>query len=122
MYLYKIGYTSCEESGFWDLWHEQKFTQDDLTNMIAEAIIALKPQIHKDDEEYTDNLQEYFEHYKRENIASWLIENKGFKSVDFQEIWSAFGWASVFDINDWESYRDETDKKLVAKINSPHTP
>jgi len=116
MYLYKIGYTSCEENGFWDLSHTEKFTQDDLTNMIAEAIVALKPEINNE-YDYTKDLQEYFEHYEGDTIASWLIKNKGFKAVDFQEVWSGFGWASVFDIKDWDEYRHDTDKDLVKKVN-----
>lgn len=64
MYLYKIGYGSYEESCFVSFTHEKKFTHDELTKVIGEAVVkAIKKQKAR---EYHDihNFQDVFDNYK----------------------------------------------------------
>ncbi len=37
MYLYKIGYGTCEESEFVELYHNEKFTDEQLEKLVHEC-------------------------------------------------------------------------------------
>ena len=122
MYRYKIGYGTCEESEFVELEHEKKFTEDDITQMIAETIEAeIKEGLfeEKDEEGFYYDFAFNFNHvwnnaHEDKKLVDWLIENKGFVLVKYEVDWDAFGWASVLDKNDWKTYRQKGDN--LSKI------
>ena len=116
MYFYRIGYHSCEDSSYSILYHEKKFTHDEIGHMIAEIVKEMYPTTaykHKwgDNVEISDQFEMFICTFKLENksVAEHLVEKYGFNFVKFEEEWSAFGWASVTDKEDWRSYRRERD-------------
>jgi len=129
MYKYKIGYGTCEENSFVELEHEKKFKKKEVTQMVAEAIEALFPDKINDDVK-TESGEYYefafkFDQFWRDglsksNIIDWLIENKGFKPIEYELVWSAWGWASVLDPKDWKMYRKNNDElaQITKYLNS----
>ena len=125
MYNYKIGYHTYEEGNEAVLCHKEKFTKEQLTKMIAEAIYESKKIIK------STSFQCYFEGGCSDNIVTvpdWLVENKGFLYLNYECSWCAFGWAYLFrdDLNgehSWRAYRDEQDEldeieKYVKEIEN----
>lgn len=110
-YCYKIGYSSPEESYFFEVHHDSKFTEVELGDMVAEAVIALLPA----------GLKRRGCHGFGEiacEVRDWLLENKGFRFLSYEAEWSCFGWPSVFDNEDWGHERDDNLNRLTAAINS----
>jgi hypothetical protein len=121
MFLYDIGYHSCEESDYIQLWHEKKFTQNDLTNMICEAVLeTVKAERAKDPKAYIHNFEDVYSFAMNSGgVITYLLEHFGFKEVKFQESWTCFGWASIFEKKDWDTYKDKNDPmyKIVEYMN-----
>jgi hypothetical protein len=120
MFLYNIGYHSCEESDYIQLWHKKKFTQDDLTNMICEAVLeTVKAERVKDRKAYIHNFADVFSFVISGGVAVYLVEHFGFKEAKFQESWTCFGWDSIFEKKDWDTYKDKDDPmyKIVKYMN-----
>lgn len=109
MKIYKIGYSTMEESNYSELQHEDTFTKDQITEMIAEGIIDL---LKKDKKLYIHNFQSIMG-----GVLTYLIEEKGFKKIEYDLIWNTFGWPSLFDNEDWKSERDEQLIKIAEILN-----
>ena len=117
MYKYKIGFTSCEESGFVELEHETKLVQKDISEMIAEYIRLKTPFLRKAvfgkhgvQKEYGTSFEEFFYAHQEElseekSLLSWLIKEKGFLPVVYEQVWTGWGWAEVLERDSWRSYR-----------------
>ena len=94
MYKYKIGYTTFEESEFQELTHERLFPYNEITNMIAKATAKV---VHSDpDEDRGNAFQRYFS-----DVVDLLVSEYGFRRVEYDLIWSTFGWAPVIDDGTW---------------------
>jgi len=119
MYIYDISYGTCEESECVQLSHTKKFTNAQLVDMIADVALEM---IRDDPEEYS---RKDFEGKKRSitfqqmfiGLDDMLMKKFGFKSIKFQAKFDVFGWADMFDIEDWDTYRGETDKKFASALN-----
>lgn len=123
IYRYKIGYGTCEESSFVELEHSKKFSKDQITEMIGEAILSMFIEVLERWHERIEKAQYQsfmfkFEEFWREGsengIPEWLVKNKGFKRVEYEVEWDVFGWASVLDKDDWRMHRGENDE--LSKI------
>lgn len=114
-YNYKIGYYSHEESDYVELQHEIKFSDNELTEMLAEATVDIITKMKKRIR-YIHNFQDAFES-EDPSLIRYLIEKFGFKLIDHELCWSAFGWASVFDKSDWKGDRDDHLDKITDIVN-----
>lgn len=116
MYKYQIGYSTWEESSYVELYHEQKFTEDDITNMVAEAIYArieyLKANNAFSNDKYMNKFSSYWDTYTDTSIPDWLIKNKGFVKIEYDLSWSCDGWECVFK----ENSKDEHIKKIAIEL------
>jgi len=110
-YNYKIGYHSHEESDYVELQHEKKFSDNELTEMIAEATVEI---IKKRTGNYTHNFQDIF---GDSSLIQYLIEKFGFKLIEYELRWSAFGWASIFDKTNWKEDRGDHLDKITDAVN-----
>lgn len=110
MFVYVVGYGTCEESEFEYLYHEEKFTKEEFEGMIhACALNAIRDM--KEQDEYIHSYQSIHD----ETIA-YLKNDYEFKSVEPELEWIVFGWASIFKHGDWNTYRTEPDN-LTALID-----
>jgi len=121
MFKYKIGYSTYEESHYIELEHEQKFTHDELTKIIAEAAVAVvKTMVN--DKDYVHSFQDVFSRCymdnKKADIEGYLIKEKGFKLIEYAENWYTFGWASIFHKEDWKDNRDDDLNKITDAVNA----
>ena len=112
MYVYKIGYGGFEESGSIELCHEDKFTKEQMTDMIAEAVIY---KIRNKDE------YDYFygyDHFINEFVAMYLIKEKGFSTVEYELVWEGCCNASMFYEAEHSSYRlPDEHHELIRLLN-----
>ena len=108
MYNYEIGYHSYEESPSTVLQHRKKFSDEEITNMVGEAILFI----------YRDKKDEKFHaefEYMMETVICYLIWKKGFVRMEFEKKWSIFGWASLLNPDDW-NVEDPTFLKIHKKL------
>lgn len=111
MYFYNIGYNSYEECPDVTLCHEKEFTREDLENMVIEAIKEIIPQ-RKFDYDFKENYGDLlFSSYEGKCVLDVLCDGFGFSRIKYTAQFSAFGWASIFDDDDWES-----DSKSLVNI------
>lgn len=114
-YNYKIGYHSYEESDYVELQHETKFSDNELTEMIAEATVETIKKT-KISNNYMHNFQDIFES-KDPSLIEYLIEKFGFKLIEYELSWRVFGWSSVFDKDEWGDDRGEHLDKITDAVN-----
>ena len=99
MYKYSIGYSMWDESSSVQLLHEKKFTHEEITEMVAEAIAEIVEQTIGHELE----LYEYmFKIYNLWNdsgetvsVADHLIAEYGFVLDKIDVVWSIEGFKSV---------------------------
>lgn len=144
MYYYNIGYFSFEDSGYVQLVHSKKFTEEEFNEMVyicfGDVIKKIKKEIAMPIEELEkyysdkDNDEDYiFWHCDYNNkislcfmdiyryIAYMLCKNFGFEYLKFEADFSIFGWDNLNDKED--NYRSnnpidsEKEKKLRDIIN-----
>lgn len=118
VYRYKIGYSSYEESHYIELEHAQKFTENDITKMVTEAVLNI---LKNNKEEYIHSFQDVFARScKGITVESYLIKEKGFKPLKFTTEWDIFGWASLFHKDDWknEIASDKNLEKIIDAVNA----
>jgi len=118
MYKYKIGYYTFEESDYVELEHAKKFSRGDITKFIAEAIVAIASPI-KELKSWDLTFESLFNGLTGKlSIINWLIENKGFKIINYELVWGVFGWGNAFDKNDWQTEKTDIDIELNNEINT----
>lgn len=115
-YNYKIGYYSHEESNYVELQHEKQFNDDELTEMVAEATVETIKKMKRAGDRVHD-FQHVFDN-EGSNIAQYLIEKFGFKYIEYELCWRAFGWASIFDKTDWKDDRGNHLDKITDIVNN----
>jgi len=106
MYIYKIGYHSCEDSCYVELQHESKFTKEELIKIIAEVVWEeyLKLTPGEIPEICFDS---FFYAFGNKSLAELLVKNCGFKAIEYTQVLSLFGWAKIMDRTHWEHDRGE---------------
>ena len=97
VYTYKIGYGSPE---YHELAHELQFTEDDLTEMISEAVVSIVSSI-KNPIDMPHSFSCIIQ-----NVIAWLCEYKNFKRITYEVTWSCYGWSGLFDSADRSIGRD----------------
>lgn len=126
MYVYDIGYDTCEESGYNQYSHEKQFSKDDLYKIVEDAMFeALK--LLKD-------LNSEWKSIKHPNVStlmSWIrpsvedemknvfadhLKAMGFVPIKFEASISFFGWAMADVPGDWDSSPDTIDYKLQKSL------
>lgn len=112
-YNYKIGYYSHEESDYVELQHEKKFSDNELSDMIAEATVETIKKMKRAGN-YTHNFQDIF---SEDSLIQYLIEKFGFRRIEYELNWNIFGWASIFDKADWKEDRDDRLDKITEEVN-----
>jgi hypothetical protein len=112
MYNYKIGYYSCEESEYFELSHKKKFSNEEITEMIATICRDLIEEEKKDEISLKPSFQ-----YMVEEVKEGLIAKYNFEEVKYEVNWSVFGWADLLDENDWKEESDETLVGLRKRLN-----
>ena len=123
MFRYRLGYHSMEESDSVELSHDLKFSEAEISKMVAEAIRVIDPlwrEKWNESLDQTDSLRNHEPNFQdlwsgpfigeeHLSVAKWLCDNKGFQRVGYEVIWSAFGWANLAEEDNWRDYRDKPD-------------
>lgn len=118
-YLYNIGYGSCEESCYIQLWHKDKFTVEQLEDLYFQA--AKKIILSDDkigfidicDEEYIVSFQDL-----NDIVLDLFVKEYGFEAVEFQARLNYFGWVNIFNSKSWKDYADESDIRFKERVKN----
>ena len=106
MNIYSIGYGTCEESHYWQYWHEQAFSQEELEKIVNECILAAHLELHKSSE-----MAQTFQNIMASMQFHQELIKHGFIRVEFKKIYSVFGWSHIKDLEDWQSYAEEDTRR-----------
>jgi hypothetical protein len=113
-YLYRIGYGSMEESSFWEFSHSEKFSDDELAEVVENAIVdTIKGDRDRHDgEDCNMTFQDVMEN------PSFIeqLEKRGFTRVEYTAKFSAFGWTRCDDPDDWGQHTDSDEKAMMLRI------
>ncbi len=99
-YIYNIGYGTCEESDYFQLCHEIKYSQREFEKIIVK-IVMKEFKGHKVEKDEKISFQDIL--YR---LVEELTKNFGFKRVKFTAEFNVFGWANLLDKKDWEEDRN----------------
>lgn len=117
MYVYKVGWGSYEESEYTELYHDQRFTDEDLEKMVFDAVINVLSEIVKSDFDKICLREDGIAYEEiHSKVVTVLQEKHGFTKVQYQASWSIFGWPSLTDKNSWRGQRDEPLDRLYESI------
>ena len=124
MFLYKVGYHSCEESHYWDYSHEHLcLGEKGLNKIVLKCLLAAYDAEIKQNKDREPTFQDMF---NNDTFRQAMIK-EGFKLVVFQQQLSLFGWANK-QVGDWNSYGDDIttnaqkfiSKKRTKKVIDPN--
>lgn len=118
MYVYKIGYYSCEESKYFELLHVSRYSNDELHKIIMDTIINVLKDIISVHGEYDIRISKEFglSYQEIDNLVIDELKKVGFKSVKYQAEWSCFGWQSIIDSDHLEGQRDDTSTRIFNEL------
>jgi hypothetical protein len=111
LYVYEIGYGSPEDSGYHQLYHTEKYNDEQLADLVSEAVVAVIAHEKEDDP--------YLHSYAgiHVEVGDWLINNRGFVAQKPEASWHCFGWASIFVHGDWKTYRSGDEDALARLVD-----
>jgi len=121
IFYYQIGYYTEEESDFAVLTHSEQFSEQDISDMVQEAITALYPEFDAIRKQRASlhpiSFKDIFHgdswRNPTKNLIYWLIDNKGFQRLNYTSKWRTFGWADVLDEKDWYDYRFHHEDPMI---------
>ena len=118
MFNYKIGYSSYEDSHYVELSHETEYSKEQLQSLVFEAVKYffnnLKEEDHyKYDKPYNINFSDIID-----KIRDILINQFGFKKIEYNSHFDIFGWPKILVENDWEGQTGETLDKMREFLSS----
>jgi len=114
MYSYKIGYWTCEESSYLEVQHEKVFTEVELTEIVSDIVVEVINLTRKTKDYNISNFKSAFHN---EHFLRLLIDKYKFVEVKYEQEISYFGWFSIFGGDNWKTYKDDNDNKLIEKVN-----
>jgi hypothetical protein len=104
MYKYCIGFSMFDGGSSVNLLHEQKFSHEEITEMVAEALAEIAKQLIEKEPKlfnYMFKIYSLWETYgERMSVADYLIAEKGFVIDKFDIVWCIEGSDSVIDKTD----------------------
>ena len=109
-YIYNIGYSTYEESEYYQLYHKRRYSQEEFEKIVVKAVMNWFKEYEVKKDEKTSFQDIIF------SLIEELTKNFGFKKVDFTAEFSVFGWANLLDKQDWEEDRDKQLKMLTKAI------
>ena len=135
MYIYEIGYHSCEDSSYKQWYHENKYTEEQLFNIVVEGLKKARDAWWIEERKYR------VEHPPENDTDRWVLDGKGphfdelltyqpafgkyLESVGFIPMKmeagvSLFGWANSEKSGDWQSYADGFTGRAQIELEKTH--
>ena len=133
MYIYEIGYHSCEDSSYGQWYHEKQYTKEELFNIVVEGLKVARDVWWEKKEEWEKEApakDELHVRIRKENKPHFddLISNNeafdqylmsvGFSRVIMQECISLFGWAEAETPGSWDSYAGEPTGDAQIRLSN----
>jgi hypothetical protein len=123
MPIYEVGYSTCEESEYLQLHHEQTFTPKQLQDIVQDCMVAVLKKIVRPKSAYkhsrSPSVQDVFGEFDRKHERVFFrheLEKRGFTKIKVEAGAYLFGWASAIDHKDWDGNTSENHKKSVKGI------
>ena len=105
MYFYEVGYWSYEESPSYTLINEKEFSKEEFDDLVSNCAFEVLMSIN---ESMYDSFQDI-----TSKIIDILEDKHGFKQPIIKSSFNPFGWASVYDKNDWKPQVNDEQLELI---------
>lgn len=129
MPIYRIGYSTYEESHYVETEHDEEFTHEQLRGFVFDALLAAAIS------EYEESKRWYHETEGQEDrkfdyisvgslmenpeFDKCLCEKHGFRKMEYQERFTMFGWSSPFgDREGWGGETDDDEKEMLKNLKT----
>ena len=122
MYIYNFGYGSYEDSVYYQLYHEEKYSEDEFREILHRATVYVLLRHLEEQEEHLDKGDEDLVYFspRYENlvrdIRDILISDFGFSKLKFEAEVYYFGWANILTKGDWSREQNSNNEKLTEYL------
>jgi len=120
LYIYNIGYGTCEESADWQYMHEEKFTDEQLFDIMEDCLFIALKNTRKPNSEYEHSqhpsFQDLMSSWKDDGIFHKELKKRGFQHIEFTGGFDIFGWAKSDVPDDWDGHTGPETKKLQKNL------
>jgi len=117
MYLYQVGYGTCEESDFRQYMHRRKFSKEELEEVVAQCMAEVLRETGV--ENGYDGKGRWVQSVMPDDSEGHFnraMQAQGFEGVQYDAHVCLFGWGAVDDPEDWSTYRREDDKRILGRV------
>lgn len=122
MYNYEVGYSTYESVGYHSLTHDNKFSKEELYDIVSDCAAEViyeehKKYIEKHDEELDDMILEtYFS-----DIIKLMKEKYNFKDIEYEAVFDSFGWLNLMGEENWGNIpNNDIGYQLIYKKYQKH--
>ena len=122
MYIYELGFGSCEESRYWQLYHEKQYSEKQFDRIVLECLketirkLADAKRIRHVDRVWMDKDGPNFSELLNSKVFRNAILARGFTLVKFEAGCYMFGWASAIKKGDWKEYSSERTQRFQRSL------
>lgn len=126
-YLYQVGYSTCDESNYVQLWHECELSDSDLEQMVARCVADAAEELEKERSREIKEYPELAEFQSELTFQDIMPRSEpfmkgmralGFSRAEFAAQCSVFGWAKYNEPGDWATYSDGTTQRMQEKCKN----
>lgn len=130
MYLYNVGYGTCEESSYNQYYHENNYSQEEFEKIIILILCeTIEDFAGKFDEQtgwnkigdsvlWVTKKGVTFQELMGTDIFKNNLKKHGFQQITFQASFDSFGWASAMEPGDWSSWANNDDNRYQTMIKN----
>jgi len=115
-YVYNVGYGTCEESDFVQWIHAEQFSEDELSVIVEDCLIAALKKLAHPKSEYLHQRSPSFQDLMESTQFHAAMRKHGFARLRFVAAFSVFGWAEALDKGSWASHTDDGDKRMAGRL------
>ena len=111
MYFYDVGFSHYEGSAFWQFCHEDKFTDNELFDIVEECLFNSMKSMGKHGRNAT--IEDLFH---RPEFSETML-SRGFKRIQFEQTLELYGWSCCTDPA-WSARSDEKTLEMMKRLKT----
>jgi len=116
LYLYNIGYGTCEESADWQYYHREKYTEEQLTQIVEDCLLVVLLEKKKPFSKWEHQQHPSFQDLMGEEAFHKELQKRGFQHIRFESHFYCFGWMQADVPDSWDGHSSNEDKALAERL------
>lgn len=116
LYLYNIGYGTCEESANWQYYHRVKYTEEQIAQIVEDCFFAVLLEKKKPYSKWEHQQHPSLQDLMGEDTFHNELEKRGFQHIRFESRFYCFGWIQADVPESWDGHSSNEDKVLAENL------